>query len=193
MGKTILHIVVALTIWFGLSYFSLHWGIKLGAILAGALLVHFVWEALFRDPFLYLGAMPIDVNDPLMLQAVEKAKTTFAKFLEVYPDHKDDSTVRFRFETDTGTVENLWGDLLDINDESATVFLRTPPVDHNGELDRTMTVTHDQINDWQVEFRDGTLRGGYTNVAMLKIYERERGPLHSQVLAHFERFKDVDW
>jgi uncharacterized protein YegJ (DUF2314 family) len=193
MGKIILQIVVALTIWFGLSLLNLHWGIRLGAILGGAVLVHFVWEFFFRDPFLYLGAMPIDPNDPLMLQAVDRAKMTFPKFLEVFPNHKSDSTVRFRFETDTGTVENLWGDLLDFNDESATVFLRTPPIDHNGDLDRTMTIKRDQINDWQVEFRDGTLRGGYTNVAMLKIYERENGPLHPQVLAHFERFKDVDW
>ncbi len=101
--------------------------------------------------------------------------------------------VRFCFETDTGTVEHLWGDLLEIDDEQATVYLRTPPVDHNVELDRTMTIKRDQINDWQLEFRDGTLRGGYTNRAMFKIYEREEGWIHPKLMVQIRRFKEVDW
>jgi uncharacterized protein YegJ (DUF2314 family) len=193
MGKTILQIIVALALWFGLFYFNLHWGIKVGAIIVGAILVHIVWEQFIYNPFLYLGAMPVANDDPLMLEAVANGKSTFLKFLEIYPDHKTDSMVRFRFETDTGAVENLWGDLLEINDEQTTVYLRTPPIDHNGELDRTMTIDRDQINDWQVEFRDGTLRGGYTNRAMFKIYEREDGSIHRKLMVHFCRFKDIDW
>ena len=193
MGKTILHIIVALCVWFGLTYFHLHWGIKLGAIVVGAILVHFVWEHFIYNPFFYLGAMPVANDDPVMLEAVENGKSTFTKFLEIYPDHKTDSCVRFRFETDSGAVENLWGDLLEITEDQATVYLRTAPVDHNGELDRKMTIDRDQINDWQVEFRDGTLRGGYTNRAMFKIYEREEGMIHPKLLVHFHRFKDIDW
>jgi len=193
MGKTILHVFVALALWFGLTYFNLHWGIKVGAIVIGAIVVHLIWENFIYNPFLYLGAMPVAVDDPFMLEAVEKGKATLAKFLEIYPDHKSDSTVRFRFETDTGTVENLWGDLLEIDQRKATIYLRTAPIDHEGELERTMTIDRDQINDWQVEFRDGTLRGGYTNWAMFKIYEREEGSLHRKLRDHFLRYKEIDW
>jgi uncharacterized protein YegJ (DUF2314 family) len=193
MGKTILHIIVALALWFGLAYFDLHWGIKLTAIVVGAFLVHFVWENFIYNPFLYLGAMPVSSDDPLMLEAVETGKSTFSKFMEIYSDHKSDSTVRFRFETDTGAIENLWGDLLEIDDNTATVYLRTPPIHHNGELERKMTIERDQINDWQVEFPDGTLRGGYSNRAVFKIYEREEGAIHPKLMVHFHRYKDVDW
>jgi uncharacterized protein YegJ (DUF2314 family) len=193
MGKTILHIIVALGLWFGLTYFDLHWVVKFGAIVIGAIVVHIIWERFIYNPFLYLGAIPVSSDDPVMLEAVENGKSTFVKFLEIYSDHKTDSCVRFRFETDEGAVENLWGDLLEIGEDQATVYLRTPPVNHNGELNRTMTIDRDQINDWQVEFRDGTLRGGYTNRAMFKIYEREEGLIHPKLLVHFHRFKDIDW
>jgi len=193
MGKTLLHIATAATLWFGLGFLDFHWGIRLAAMVGGAVVVHYVWEQFLYDPLLYLGAMSVANDDPLMLKAVDNANSTFLKFLEIYPEHKSDSMVRFRFETDTEAVENLWGDLLEINEHEATVYLRTPPIHHNGELERTMSIERNQINDWMVEFKDGTLRGGYSNRALFKIYEREEGWLHPKLLAHLDRFKEVDW
>ena len=54
-----------------------------------------------------------------------------------------------------------------------------------------MTVPIDSIVDWQVEFPDGTLRGGYSNLAFFKIYEREEGAMPPKFLEQVARFKGL--
>lgn len=193
MIKLVLQLLVAFGVWFGLGALGWHWGWRVGAVFVGFLVVHALWERFVVDPFLYLGAVSVDPGDPVMREATAAARDTFPKFLEIYPDHVADSMVRFEFETDTGHVERLWGDLRRIDEREAVVYLRTPPHSHEGELEPEMTIARDAIDDWQVEFRDGTLRGGYTNRALFKIYEREIGPIHPKLLPQFARFKDVDW
>ena len=160
-------------------------------VLVGALVVHFVWEQLLFDPFLYLGARPVDPQDPLMIAAKEKAISELPQFARLFEERPNDSMIKFAFETDKGETEFLWGDLLELSETKAKVFLRTPPIDHAGPLEREMTVPRDSIADWQVEFPDGTLRGGYSNLALFKIYEREEGTMHPKFLEQVERFKEL--
>jgi uncharacterized protein YegJ (DUF2314 family) len=191
MIKTILQLAFATGLWFGLG--NAHWGIKVGAIMVGILVLHWIWERIFYGPSTDFHVMQVAHDDPLLLAAMERGKATFGKFLEIYPQHEADSAVRFAFKTDTGTVENLWGDLLKIDERHATVLLRTEPVEHKGELEQEMVIDRDQIHDWQVAFADGTSRGGYTIVAMLKIHEREQGELPAQVRRQIQQFKEIDW
>ena len=170
---------------------DIDWYFILPAVLVAFLIVHFVWEALFPDPFLYLGARSIDPDDPLMIAAKQKAIEELAQFAEVFKKRPDASMVKFAFQTDQGDTEYLWGDLLELTDTNAKVFLRTPPLNHQGSLEREMTVSRDTIIDWQVEFPDGTLRGGYTNLALFKIYEREEGAMHPKFLDQVARFKSL--
>jgi uncharacterized protein YegJ (DUF2314 family) len=189
--KLVAHLVVAAGIWFGLQSIGLGAGSRVALIVGGAILVHFVWERFFFDPYLYLGSMPIAADDPLMVAAMAKGRDTLPAFLSVYPDHASDSIVKFKFTTSAGEVEWLWGDLLSVEDDHARVYLRTPPVKHDGELDRAMTIALADVVDWQIEFRDGTLRGGFTNKAMFKVFEREQGYMPRQFLEQLQRFKDL--
>lgn len=193
MPKLLLHFLVALGLWFGLTHFEVHLGVRLVAIIAGAFLVDFVWERMFSNPLVRTGTKAIAADDPVMADAISKAKDTFGKFLEIYPEHRRDSTVRFRWPSDTGTIEHVWGDLLEISEDKAKIYLRTLPASQKAPRDRTMTIDRDQINDWQVEFDDGTLRGGYTNRAVFKVIRREEGELHPELQGQLERFKDIDW
>ena len=192
MLKLILHIVVATGIWFVLAYFGVHWGFRIAAIVAGAVLVHLVWVRWFFNPYVYLGAMPVADDDPLMLEALKQAQASFERFLSIYPAHKQDTIVKFRFETDRGVRENLWGDLLAIDDHWATVYVRTPPHQHDSPMERRQEIARERIIDWQIEMPDGTLRGGYTNRALFKIYERETGTMHPKLRAMYQRFRDAD-
>jgi uncharacterized protein YegJ (DUF2314 family) len=99
--------------------------------------------------------------------------------------------VKFRFKTDQGANENLWADLLSLSSTEAEVYVRTPPVEHEGQMERTLKVPIDDIVDWQVEFRDGTLAGGFSNRAMFKIFEREEGYMHPEFKEHIGRFRDL--
>jgi uncharacterized protein YegJ (DUF2314 family) len=190
--KLILHITVALGIWFALAYFGVHWGYRLAAIFAGAVLVHLVWVRYLLNPYVYLGAMPVADDDPLMAAARRKARETFAEFLALYPAHQADAMVKFRFETDHGTRENLWADLVSIDGQTATIYVRTPPRQHGGPFERRQQIPAERIIDWQIEMPDGTIRGGYTNRALFQIYKREAGAMHPKLLAVYRRFQDAD-
>lgn len=192
MVRLIVQIVIGAIVWCVMRYFEFT---PVASVIVVGVVVFVVMPiglAVLFPPSLH-DIRPLDPNDPLMISAVEQARSTFAKFLEIYPEHRDDSVVRFSFEADQGVKEHLWGDLLEIDDTTAKVFVRTFPVHHDGPFERTMTIDQSLISDWQVEFRDGTLRGGYTNQASFKIKEREDGELHPTLAAQKQRFHDIDW
>ena len=191
MLKLLSHIVVAGLIWWGVGAVGVAPVWRLGAIMLGAVTVHLVWERLLIDPYLYLGAMPVASDDPLMIQAMQEGRATLDQFLALYPHHKQDSVVKFGFQTSSGKIEYLWGDLLDVVGQQARVYVRTAPVDHQGALDRTQTISLADVVDWQVELTDGTLRGGFTNRALFKIYERQEGHMHPKLLPQLQRFRDL--
>jgi uncharacterized protein YegJ (DUF2314 family) len=170
---------------------GLQWYFIVPLVLVGAIAVHIIWERLFYDPFLYLGARPVDPKDPLMIAAKQKAISELPQFERLFAERPNDSMIKFAFQTDKGETEFLWGDLLELSETEAKVFLRTPPIDHSAPMDREMRVPREAIVDWQVEFSDGTLRGGYSNLALFKIFEREEGAMHPKFLEQVERFKEL--
>ncbi len=190
MIKLILHVLVACALWFLIQLAGFGVVPRLVGIVVGAVAVHFVWERLVFDPLRYLGAMPVSDDDPLMTSAKARAKETLPEFRALFPEHEQDSMVKFLFHADSGVKENLWADLLSLSGDSAKVYIRTAPVEHKGDLDRNQEIAVDDIVDWQVEMPDGTIRGGFTNFALFKIFEREEGYLHSKLRSQMQRFTD---
>lgn len=191
MQKLLTHLIVAAGLWFGLKSIGVAAGWRWIAIVGGAVLVRLIWERLFQYPFLYLGARPIDQNDPLMANARKQAAANFDKFRSLYPEHQQDTCVRFALRVKSGKMEYVWGDLLELGETTAKVFLRTAPIEEADINDRTTTIPISDIDDWQIEFRDGTLRGGFTNRALFKIFQREEGHMPRQFLEQLQRFKEV--
>jgi uncharacterized protein YegJ (DUF2314 family) len=159
----------------------------------GAVAVHVIWERLIFNPYLYRGAIQVSNDDPVMQEALEKARQTVPLFLgKVFPEHRQDSMVKFRFKTSSGEVEYLWADLLEVNGDKLRVYVRTPPLHHDQPMDQSHEICLDEVMDWQVECRDGAIRGGYTNRALFTIFEREQGYLHPKLRMQQARFRDVE-
>ncbi len=76
MIKLVTHVVVATILWFGTGALGYHVALRLGALILGAVAVHFVWERLIFKPYAYLGARPVPADDPVMIEAFNQAKTT---------------------------------------------------------------------------------------------------------------------
>lgn len=190
MGKVLARVLIVAGLWLATGALTVSVPLRILLLGAGALVVHAVWERLFPGP-LYLGARAVAEDDPLMSSAIAEARRTLSLLRALYPEHREDTMVRYPFQTDAGTLEHLWGDLVELSDSTAKVFTRTPPISHEGPFERTMTVPVEALSDWQIEFRDGTLRGGFTNRAMFKIYEREQGHPHPQMKEQLARFRDV--
>jgi uncharacterized protein YegJ (DUF2314 family) len=126
-----------------------------------------------------------------MLAAFDDAKSTWPQFLELFREYPRDSLIKFRLRTKSGEIENVWGDLLELNPETAVTYLRTLPVGDVDLSDRRLTIPTADIVDWQVMVADGSLRGGFTQQATFRIMERENGSLPPQFAEQMKRYRPL--
>jgi hypothetical protein len=99
--------------------------------------------------------------------------------------------VKVRFETDTGQVEHIWCWLRAIDGESMKVEIITYPHTQKAKIPLGQVFPLSALEDWQVEQRNGTLRGGYTQKVMFDASRDKSGQLPRELEEQRARF--VDW
>jgi uncharacterized protein YegJ (DUF2314 family) len=191
MGKLLLHVASAVLLVALGRRFGWAWWVTTGAVVFGAVCVHLVYELLFAGSK-HLGATAVSNDDPLMLSALEEAKQTWPQFRQLFALHPKDSLVKFRLTTQSGDIENVWGDLLELEGDTATVYLRTPPVGYAAISSRRMSIPVTDIVDWQVMVPDGSLRGGFTQQATFRIIQRDEGTLSRKFTEELARYRPVE-
>jgi uncharacterized protein YegJ (DUF2314 family) len=191
MGTVLAHLIAGVAV-IGLGR-CLQWpGWSIAAALAAcATAIHIALER-GRRASGHLGAVGVAHDDPLMLAALDEARRTWTAFLRLHREHPDTTLVKFRLRTVTGDIENVWGDLLALDGEHATVSLRTPPVGKTDVRDARMMVPVADIVDWQVMLADGSLRGGFTQQATFRIIERDRGRLPPKFAEQLARYRALE-
>jgi uncharacterized protein YegJ (DUF2314 family) len=183
-------IVAAALVWLG-RRLSWRWWAVAAAVSVGAVALQTIF-ARGRRASGHLGATAIAHDDPLMVAALEQARRTWSAFLRLYPEHRQTTIVKFRLRTTAGEIENVWGDLLELESDRATVSLRTPPIGKIETREPRMTIPVADIVDWQIMFPDSTLRGGFTQQATFRIIERDRGRLSRKYGAELARYREVE-
>ena len=192
MAKLLLHIVVAFVLISIGRAQEWRWWLTTLAVVAGLFVVHFVFELLFSGTP-HLGAAAISNDNPLMVEALAEAKRTWDRFTELYEEHRDSSIVKFRLPTESGEVENVWGDLLELGEEQASLKLLTPPVGRvEIPADRRLTTPISEIVDWQIVLPDDTLLGGFTQRATFEIMKRAQGSLPRKFETELARYRDLE-
>lgn len=193
MLKLLIQIAALVAVYIATSSLSWHWAYVGTAMILTLVVVHVVWERFVFQPFDYLGVMPVPEDDPIMNRAFDEARETLSTFIEkIYPDHREDSMVKFCYSNASGETEHLWGDLVEVESDALKVYVRTPPLEPSEDFDLNVTISRDDVVDWSVEFTDGSLRGGFTNRALFKIFERQEGYMHPKFQQHMSRFKDIE-
>jgi uncharacterized protein YegJ (DUF2314 family) len=129
---------------------------------AAALVVLFLWWRFFYVARPEVPPLVIDPNDPLMQEAVRKAKDSIPRFRELAGQASKGIRVKVPFVTSTGTTEHLWAEVLSFRDSEMDICYLTPPVTHNGRLMRLHTHPVSDLTDWQVELPSGRYAGGFT-------------------------------
>ena len=191
MGTVLAHLVAgAAVIWLGRLWHWPWWAVA-AALAACALTIHAALER-GRRASGHLGATAVAHDDPMMVAALDEARRTWSVFLRLYRDHPETTIVKFRLRTMAGDIENVWGDLLQLDGDCAIVSLRTPPVGKTEIRDPRMTVPVSDVVDWQVMFPDGTLRGGFTQQATFRIIERDRGRLPRKLAEQLARYRVLE-
>jgi hypothetical protein len=125
-----------------------------------------------------LGIPPMAVadDDPLLVEALARARETLPAFLALLPEHPGRAFVRLGDGTEHpwAQVERLDGDHLVVRVEDGAAR----PVDLSA------------VEDWQVELPDGTIRGGFTLHAMFAIHRRDVGKVPRHLADQEARYLD---
>lgn len=147
--------------------------ITTGLLIIGA--VAGVWAvARWSSPRPEFPPLPTAPDDPLLLQAMAEARASLPQFLALARASTDSAIVKLHFVSNSGQVEHLWAEVLDVvSDDELKVRLVTPPVSHTGRLDRVYTCRLSDLEDWQARDAAGARHGGYTQRAMFAIARRE--------------------
>lgn len=132
-----------------------------------------------------------DPDDPLMIEAEERARASLGDFfslLETFPDH---ALVKLYFVSNTEQVEHLWAEVIErVGEDTLKVRLVTPPVTHKGQLEGVYTCNVSDIEDWAVQDDTNNIYGGYSERAMFKIAERQGVKLPKKLSARKDMYRD---
>lgn len=104
----------------------------------------------------------IDPDDPLMNEAMNKAREEIGEFCRLFGERPQDCHVKVPLITSAGELEYLWAEALKIEGDKIDVRLTTPPVTHTGKLERLQTFPLKEVVDWTVGRADGKIKGGFT-------------------------------
>ena len=130
-------------------------------------------------------------DDPLMLEARAQAKAGLERFFELLRQPHQSAAVKLRFVSSSGEVEYLWAEVLEVHGpQELGVRLVTPPVTHNGTLERVYRCQRDDIVDWQLHDQAGKLYGGFTQRAMFAVARRDGVQIPKNLLAQEKAYQD---
>ena len=149
-----------------------------------------VWWRFFHIARPVFPPLEIADNDPLMAEANRKAQRTLDRFRGLYADLNQNARVKVPFVTSAGVREYLWAEVRELGEEDAEVLYLTPPVTHEGRLDRIHRHPLSEIVDWQVELPDGSYRGGFTMRVMFRRGREHWGSLPPQLEEEERRYGD---
>lgn len=91
--------------------------------------------------------------------------------------------VKVPFVSSSDTTEHLWAEVLSLRDLQMEVRYLTPPVTHNGRLERLHSHAVDELTDWQVELPSGSYAGGFTMRVMFVRGREQWGTLPPELAA----------
>jgi len=155
-------------------------------LLVLAILVGVLFLLRLRSPRPDFPPLEVGNDDPAIAAAVAEAQQRIEELREHAEATPERCLVKFALTTSSGAVEHLWAELLEARWPRLRVRLVTPPVSHEGPLERVWTKDVEEIEDWQVTFEDGTILGGFTQRAMFVVARREWGELPKK-LADIEK------
>jgi hypothetical protein len=160
---------------------------SLSLVLVLAAIAILVWVGLkYATP----GGSPIAPDDPLWVAAVERARATIPEML----DHQRQGRevwVKFPVATRSGRKEHVWGRITALQGDSLQCAIETPPASPASAAAVGMTeIQAAEIEDWQVELEDRSIRGGYTTKAQAEIARRAGHTVPSHVQDMIRRMTD---
>ncbi len=163
---------------------------KIVIIVVVAVAAFAVWWFFFRIARPKYPPLSIPPDDPLMIEAIRKAKETISRFRELYAQPHQGANIKVRFVSSSGTVEYLWAEVLAFQDSEVKVRYTTPPVTHTGRLERVHKHPLSDLVDWMIHLPSGKYAGGYTMRVMFVRGREQWGGLPLQLEVEEKKYVD---
>ena len=129
--------------------------------------------------------------DPLMQDAKARARATVSTVRELLPSRPQQCYVKIPFQTSAGTVEHVWAGLISMDEKDYHLPDSFPTGASPRPYSFTSSCSASELEDWQVEMPDDTIRGGYTmRVMFQRAKERYGDKMPKQLAAEMQRYVD---
>lgn len=176
----LLHFVVPMPVLAWLAMI-LAWGVTPVALLC-------LWR-----PRPSLDVLPVARSEPEMREAIARAQAELPRFLAGLAAGTKEAFVKYPMTTHGGTTEHVWGLAHCQEGQAVVVSLASEPVmAFDTEGDARERIALHAIEDWILTDRKGRAEGGYSHLAMVRVYRRiyRRSPRKSE-LRRLDTFVDI--
>jgi uncharacterized protein YegJ (DUF2314 family) len=120
-----------------------------------------------------LNVMPIGRSEPEMREAIARAQADLPRFLAGLAAGTKEAFVKYPMSTRGGTTEHVWGVAHYQEGQDVVVSLASEPVmPFQDGYDARERVPLHEIEDWILTDRAGRAEGGYSHLAMVRVYRR---------------------
>jgi MFS family permease len=133
-------------------------------------LVWFGWRSL-TSAGPGLEQVSADLARAELMEAAAKARETLPWFIEQVERNVDGAFVKFPLTSPYEGTEHVWGYVHCFRDGAFNVSLATRPYDRAHEPSGRRDVQIDQVEDWQIVYPDGTIKGAYSLIALFQHFE----------------------
>ena len=134
--------------------------------------------------------VPKDFQCEEVTASVEKARAALPWFVEQVDKNVDGAFIKFPLMTPNGNTEHIWAYVHTFKGGAFNVSLANDPFDQDEEADGRRDVPLDQVEDWQILYPDGRIKGAYSLLALFQHFE-SKGKLSRRMRKQRAQFMDA--
>jgi uncharacterized protein YegJ (DUF2314 family) len=135
--------------------------------------------------------MPVTPGDPLMQKAIDDARRSMNRFRSALGEGRKDALVKYPLRTKGGGIEHVWAAAHSMDGTTVVTSLLSQPLGEIEALDARQPVPVAEIEDWMLVDTEGRIEGAYTQIAMARIYKRDKGFVPYAVRMSLRDFADL--
>jgi uncharacterized protein YegJ (DUF2314 family) len=136
------------------------------------------------------AALWLAPDHPGLRAAQGRAQATLAELRRLHALCPAETYVKLEVSTDAGEREHMWAQVVAWHGETLDVHFVGQPVTARAPWTPETRRAAAEIEDWQVYLPDGTIRGGFSTQAMLRVVREREGRLPWRLAREARRFAD---
>jgi uncharacterized protein YegJ (DUF2314 family) len=113
-----------------------------------------------------------DFNCPELRESVRFAHGSMPYFLEQVEKNTDGAFIKFPILTPRGATEHIWAYVHSYRDGKFNVSLANAPYDKAQTAEGRRDVSAGEVEDWQIMYPDGRIKGAYSLIALFQNREQ---------------------